>query len=102
MICQLCARDVNQLTKHHLIPKQKINRRKWRRSYRKFEKPPWERKIDVCIPCGKQIHALFTNKELKKEYNTLEALKSSPKIQKWINWVIKKNPQNIKYHGKGD
>lgn len=83
-ICVLCKRNVEELRKHHLIPKQKGG----------------EETIVVCVPCSKQIHALFSNKELKQKYNTLDKLKSSGKIQKWIKWVNKKNPSDIRYHGK--
>lgn len=86
LICQLCERDVPNITQHHLIPKQKNTD---------------GRTIDVCVPCSKQIHALFTNKELKKSYDTLEKLKESDKIIKWTEWVRKKNPIDINYHGKG-
>jgi len=88
--CELCGREGIKLTNHHLVPKQKKGRNE-QDNYAK-----------VCIPCSKQIHALFTNKELKREYNTIEKLKSSAKIKKWVGWVRKKNPQDIKYQGKGD
>jgi len=82
--CVLCKRKVEGLVKHHLIPKQKGGKDT----------------ILVCIPCSKQIHALFSNRELKQIYNTLNKLKSSGKIKKWIKWVNKKNPSDIRYHGK--
>lgn len=84
MNCILCKREVEKLTKHHLVPKQKRGRET----------------ILVCIPCSKQIHALFSNKELKQKYNTLNKLNSSGKIKKWIKWVRNKNPLDIRYHGK--
>jgi len=84
-VCELCGRDVERTTKHHLRPKHKHTD---------------GRTITVCIPCGKQIHALFTNNELKKGYDSIEKLLASEKIQKWVAWVRKKNPRDIKYHGK--
>ena len=87
--CELCGREAVILRKHHLVPKQKKGK----------NKP--DNFIDTCVPCSKQIHALFTNKELKREYYSLERLKSSKKIQKWIKWVRKKNPVDISYSGKG-
>ena len=98
MICELCEREVDQSTRHHLVPKQKFNK-KWKRIYGKLKRKHWEVSIQVCIPCSKQIHAIFTNKELAQNYNTLEKLKSAEQIQKWINWVRKKNPSDIKYYG---
>lgn len=86
MKCQLCERESSKITKHHLIPKQKGTDHKT---------------IRVCISCSKQIHVLFTNEELKREYNTLQKLKLSPEVQKWIEWVRKKDPRNIKHRRKG-
>ena len=86
MMCELCEREVYETTKHHLVPKQKMNKR-WKKSYKKFNKPIWERTIKICIPCSKQIHALFTNRELKENFDSLEKLKADLKTQKWIEWV---------------
>ncbi|MEK6881572.1 MAG: HNH endonuclease [Nanoarchaeota archaeon] len=82
--CELCERENIELTKHHLIPKQKNS--DGRVAY-------------LCIPCSKQVHALYNNRELKK-LDTIEKLKQEEKIQTWINWVRKKNPSDIRYHGK--
>ncbi len=87
--CELCKRENVKLTNHHLIPKQKGG------------KSEFKNYVKICIPCGKQIHGLFTGRELKREFNTIEKLKSSNKVQKWIEWVRKKNPEDITYHGIG-
>jgi len=83
--CELCKRDDVPLTKHHLIPKQKGG----------------DDTALVCIPCSKQIHALFANRELKQQYNTIEKLQANAQVQTWIDWVRKHNPVDIRYHGKG-
>lgn len=77
IICPICRRDtpLNLVEKHHLIPKCKKGKI--------F--------IYLCIDCGNQLHQLFTNKELEKQYNTLESLLSHPKIQNWIEWVNKRD-----------
>lgn len=82
--CELCERENLPLSKHHLRPKQKNT--DGRTSL-------W------CIPCSKQVHALYSNKELKK-LDSIEKLKQEEKVQKWIDWVRKKNPSDIRYHGK--
>lgn len=76
--CILCDRDVpiNYQEKHHLIPKSK--------------KGKGTDTAEVCVDCGDQLHKLFTNKELKDEYNTIDKLKTNEKIQKWIDWVKKR------------
>ena len=82
MHCQICNRETPDqfLEKHHLIPKAKHGARLER--------------IFVCIDCGNIIHKLFSNRELAKEYNTLEKILTNEKIIKWLKWVRK-----IKYFG---
>lgn len=88
MQCQLCGRDAGELTKHHLIPR---TRHKNRRNKRDFDRQDVRaRTIDVCRPCHKNIHAVLSNKQLEREYNTLEALKAYPDIHKFSTWVASK------------
>jgi len=73
MNCSICNRDTPEeyIEKHHLVPKAKKGKET----------------IDVCCDCGDQIHQLFTNKELKNKFNTLEKLLAEPQIQGWVKWV---------------
>ena len=64
--CELCGREV-PLTKHHSTPKQKKGKK--------------GEAIYLCGPCHKQVHALFTNSELKK-LNTVEKLKEDGESEK--------------------
>jgi len=93
MVCELCGRDV-ELTEHHLIPKQKAQ------NIHKINGVERQNKAYLCKPCHKQVHALFDNRELKQNYNTIQKLKSHSGIIKFIEWVRKKNPRDVKYHGK--
>ena len=81
IICPICKRNVPQCytEKHHLVPKSKKGKEG----------------VLMCVNCGDIIHKLFTNKELEKEYNTVEKLNSNEKIQKWANWVGKKNDFSV-------
>jgi hypothetical protein len=77
MDCSICHREIsvpNYAEKHHLTPKSKGGK---------------DTAI-VCIDCGDQIHNLFDNKELKREYNTIEKLISHPAMIKWVKWIRKK------------
>lgn len=76
--CPLCERDMllHNLTKHHLVPKSCGGR--------VTEK--------ICRTCHRQLHALFANKELEKELNSVETLKENTDIQKYLAWVANKNP----------
>ena len=76
--CPLCKRNVlvKNLTKHHLVPKS--------RGGKETEK--------LCRTCHRQLHALFTNKELEKGLNSVEALTENDEIAKYLAWVKTKNP----------
>ncbi len=83
--CPLCERYilVQNLTKHHLIPKS--------RGGRTTEA--------ICRTCHRQLHALFTNKQLDREFNSIEALKATDEIAKYMAWVKNKNPDQY-FRGK--
>lgn len=72
-VCELCNRSVSIITKHHLIPLEKGGK--------KFKT------LSLCTTCHKQIHALFTNRELATYYYNLEALKTDNKIIKFLKFV---------------
>jgi len=62
--CQLCQRDVSELTRHHLIPQ---TRHRNKRNKKQFEREDVRtRTIEVCRPCHKNVHAVLTNKELER------------------------------------
>ena len=66
-ICELCRRKgFYKLTEHHLIPRENGGRHK---------DTAW-----LCEDCHKQIHALYTNKELAVRLNTLSKLEEEEKI----------------------
>lgn len=95
MICALCGRDVESISNHHLIPRVRHNKRNRNRLTREERL----QQIKICCPCHKQLHALFTEKELDYTYNTLETLLSHPDMQKFIAW-IKNKPVNFVLHVK--
>jgi hypothetical protein len=89
--CELCERQIERLTKHHLIPR---TRHKNKRNKKNFDRTEVrERVIWICSPCHRNIHALLTEKELEYDYNTLELLKSHSGISKFLEW-IKSKPEN--------
>ncbi|WP_174730707.1 HNH endonuclease [Mesobacillus harenae] len=75
--CELCGREPVQTTVHHLIPKEMGG--------------TFGTTADLCLPCHKQIHALFFNKELAENFHSITALQEEPRIRKYIRW-IKKQP----------
>lgn len=76
-ICNLCERKVSTLTEHHLTP-------------REYGGKDLDTAM-LCIPCHKQIHALFTNKELAVKFNSIDKLKNNEKINRYLKF-IKKHP----------
>ncbi|KYG31124.1 HNH endonuclease [Priestia endophytica] len=73
--CELCGRDDVYTTVHHLTPKEMGG--------------TFEPTANLCIPCHKQIHALYTNDELAVRLNTIPNLQQDEKISKFIKWIRK-------------
>ena len=74
-ICALCDRDEIELTVHHLTPKE--------------EGGTFLPTALLCKACHKQIHAIYTNKELAVRLNTISLLKDDDEIKKYIKWIRK-------------
>lgn len=74
-VCELCLRNDVERTIHHLIP-------------REYGGGPNDTS-KLCIPCHKQIHALYPNLELAVRLNTIEKLRDDPEIKKYLKWIIK-------------
>ncbi|AHM58930.1 hypothetical protein D770_03315 [Flammeovirgaceae bacterium 311] len=66
---------------HHLIPREEGGR--------------YGPTIPLCQPCHSTIHLVFTNKELAKQYNSVEKLKEAPALQKYLNWIRNRNLEKI-------
>ena len=81
-ICPLCGRvipkDVLQ-SLHHLIPKLKGGK--------------GGETVLLHHLCHKEIHASLSETELAVEYNTIEKLKTHPRLERFITWVAKRPPE---------
>jgi hypothetical protein len=77
--CGLCRRripdegltDPQAVQEHHLRPE------------RRAESPT----VMLCRPCHKQVHALFTNEELREDYDTVERLRGADRLQDYLSWI---------------
>lgn len=71
--CPLCERKIPlaQRDAHHLIPKSKGGRH-----------TEYLHRI-----CHRQIHALFTETELARQFNSVEALLAHPDMASFVAWV---------------
>ena len=71
--CPLCDRLIppSQRDAHHLVPKMKGG------------------KITVAMHriCHRQVHALFSETELAREFATAEALLTDAEIRKFVAWI---------------
>jgi hypothetical protein len=76
LVCPLCERVIplSQRDAHHLIPKSKGGK-----------ETEYLHRI-----CHRQIHALFTETELARRYNNVEALLTHPEMIKFVSWVKSK------------
>ncbi|MDM5226654.1 HNH endonuclease [Cytobacillus sp. NJ13] len=73
--CELCLREDLVITVHHLTPKEMGG--------------TFLPTANLCIPCHKQIHALYTNPELAVRLNKIELLQQDEKIEKYLKWIRK-------------
>jgi hypothetical protein len=61
------------LTRHHLRPK---------------EHGGTETAL-FCTSCHQQVHALFSNRTLAQQLDTLEKLRREPQIQAYVRWAAR-------------
>jgi len=81
--CALCGR-VEKLTRHHLIPQARHHNK---RNKREFSRQEVHQVAWICRPCHSQIHNLFSEKELERNYHTLDALRAHEELAKFIEWI---------------
>ena len=79
--CELCGREAERTSKHHLLPKQKGGRH--------------TATVDLCQPCHSTIHRTFTNAELARHYTTVEALQQAEKMLIYLEWIRKRKIERI-------
>jgi len=79
-ICPLCGRVMaTPCNRHHLLPLSKGGKNSPTILLHKI--------------CHDKIHAVFTETELKRQYNTIGSLQQNEEIEKFIKWVRNKEPQ---------
>jgi 5-methylcytosine-specific restriction endonuclease McrA len=85
-ICALCGRE-ETLTRHHLIPRTRHHNKKNKRD---FDRAVVKQVIGLCRPCHSQVHALISEKELERNYPTIDALRAHPEVGKFAEWISAK------------
>ncbi|MEM8761615.1 MAG: HNH endonuclease signature motif containing protein [Pseudomonadota bacterium] len=79
--CPLCGRPIPRHARqslHHLVPKLKGGTH--------------GETVLLHQICHNEIHATLTEVELARDYASIEALRSHPRLARFIRWVAKKDP----------
>lgn len=79
--CELCGIEA-KLQKHHLVP-QRVCRSSRHSKDLKTDEANF---LWICNECHRQIHALYTEQELRDRYSTKEALLEAEELKKFITW----------------
>lgn len=90
----MCGRVVERRTRHHLIPRTRHGNKRVKRT---FSREELERTVPLCPACHRQIHRTLTEKDMEREYNTVQSL-LSPDISRFVRWIEKK-PHGVIHHG---
>ncbi|MFT4416434.1 HNH endonuclease [Fredinandcohnia humi] len=80
-VCELCGRSEVETTVHHLLPKEMGG--------------TFGATADLCIPCHKQIHALYTNEEIAVRLSTLRQLREDEQLSRFVKWLRKQPPTKL-------
>ncbi|WP_299758224.1 HNH endonuclease [uncultured Pontibacter sp.] len=80
-VCELCGREVLNLSRHHLVPREEGGR--------------YGATAELCQPCHSTLHLTFSNRDLAQVYNTIPALQEAEPLQKYLRWVRTKRIEKI-------
>lgn len=78
-VCELCFRQSQRFTVHHLVPRSRGGR--------------FGPKAKLCPTCHRQLHALFSESTLAKEMDSLERIRVNPEMASYLEWVRKQKGQ---------
>jgi len=74
-VCELCGRNNVETTVHHLLPREMGG--------------SFGPTANLCIPCHKQIHALYTNQEIAIRLSTIDELRRDEQLMRFVKWIRK-------------
>lgn len=81
--CPLCKRPNYNPTDHHLVPKCRGGKET----------------LTLCRDCHRAIHECFPNKDLEREYNTVETLMADDRMRRMVGYIARQDGR-VKFHGK--
>lgn len=70
---QLCRREVERYTVHHLVPRSRGGR--------------FGPTARLCPTCHRQLHAMFSEATLAKELHSIELLRSNVQVAEYLRWA---------------
>ncbi len=73
--CELCLRESVRFTEHHLVPRSRGGKH--------------GPKARLCPTCHRQLHAMFSEKTLANELNSIERLRADPQFAGYLKWASK-------------
>ena len=74
-VCELCLRESVRFTGHHLVPRSRGGK--------------FGPKARLCPTCHRQLHAMFSEKTLANELNSIERLRADPAFAGYLKWAGK-------------
>ena len=74
--CPICGRPNFHPSDHHLVPKSRGGKDT----------------LTICRDCHHAAHLLFSNKELERTYNTVEALLGHPEMARMVAFIKRQDP----------
>jgi len=77
--CAICGRELGteNISKHHLLPKSEGGKE--------------SDTVLIHNICHQKIHSLFTIKELRDDFHSVEKLITNEEMIKFIKWIAKKS-----------
>ena len=86
--CGLCEREVQQTTRHHLVPREEGGR--------------YSDTVNLCQPCHSSVHRFLSNRDLARRYATVEALREAEELQGYLGWIRKNKVEKIRNRRGGN
>lgn len=74
-VCELCHREVERYTVHHLTPRARGGR--------------LGPKAKLCPTCHRQLHAMFSETTLAQELHSIQLLRANSQVNSYLKWVRK-------------
>ena len=87
--CELCEREAERYTVHHLVPRAKGGR--------------FGPKAKLCPTCHRQLHALFSEATLAKELHSIDLIRANPQMSEYLHWARRqKGPTSFRVRRAND